>query len=147
MLKEKITSSLVDAMRSKDTVRVSTLRSIKTKIMELETAKNASELNDDGVVGAITNMVKQREDSIALFQKAGRVELVEKEQGEVEILKEFLPTQMSRHEVESAVSELITETGASSMKDMGKVVGAFKAKFPNRADGKVLAEVVKGGLS
>jgi uncharacterized protein len=145
-VKLQINQALKQAMIEKDEVKKSTLRAIKTKIMQLETAKNAKELDDSGVLSAIASMVKQREESVAMFTQGNRPELAAQEEAEIAVLQDFLPKQMSRDEIKSAVESLVSELGASSMKDMGKVVNGFKAQYPNKADGKVLAEVVKETL-
>jgi uncharacterized protein len=145
-VKLQIDQALKQAMIEKDEVKKSTLRAIKTKIMQLETAKNAKELDDSGVLSAIASMVKQREESVAMFTQGNRPELAAQEEAEITVLQDFLPKQMSRDEIKSAVESLVSELGATSMKDMGKVVNGFKAQHPNKADGKVLAEVVKETL-
>jgi uncharacterized protein len=146
-VKVQIDQALKQAMIEKDEVKKSTLRAIKTKIMQLETAKNAKELDDSGVLSAITSMVKQREESVAMFTQGNRPELAAQEEAEIAVLKEFLPKQMSEAEITAAMAEIKAETGASTPKDMGKLVNGFKAKYPNRADGKLVAAAAKEALN
>jgi uncharacterized protein len=146
-VKIQVDTALKQAMIAKDEVKKSTLRAIKTKIMQLETAKGATELDDSGVLSAIASMVKQREESVTMFKQGNRPELAAQEEAEIAVLQDFLPKHMSRNEIKSAVESLVSELGASSMKDMGKVVNGFKTQHPNKADGKLLAEVVKEALN
>jgi uncharacterized protein YqeY len=146
-LKERIVSDLTAAMKSKDAARLSTLRLVKANIMNREIEKG-SELTDEEVTKALQSLVKQRRDSVEQYQKAGRQELVEKEQAEISVIDEFLPQAASREEVEAAVIAAIQETGASSMRDMGSVMKATQARLAGRnADGRVLSEIVKAKLS
>jgi uncharacterized protein len=146
-LKNQIDLALRNAMISKDVVRKSTIRAIKTKISQLETTKGASELDDSSVLNVISSMVKQREESVTLYKQGNRPELAAQEEAEIAILKEYLPKQMSREEVTATVGLMVQEAGGGTMKDMGKFVNQFKAQYPNQADGKVLAEVVKTTLT
>jgi uncharacterized protein YqeY len=146
-LKERIVSDLTAAMKSKDAARLSTLRLVKANIMNREIEKGGA-LTDEEVTKALQSLVKQRRDSVEQYQKAGRQELVDKEQAEISVIDEFLPQAASREEVEAAVIAAIQETGASSMRDMGAVMKAAQARLAGRnADGRVLSEIVKAKLS
>lgn len=146
-LKERIVSDLTAAMKSKDAARLSTLRLVKANIMNREIEKGG-ELTDEEVTKALQSLVKQRRDSVEQYEKAGRQELVDKEQAEISVIDEFLPQAASREEVEAAVITAIQETGATSMRDMGPVMKAAQARLAGRnADGRVLSEIVKAKLS
>ncbi len=149
-LKEQIIKDLTSAMKSKDSVKTSTLRMVKTAITNKEIDKGSKDtaLTDDEVMKLLQILLKQRRDSIEQFEKAGRTELAEKEKAEAVIIQEYLPQAASRKEIELAVTEAITETNASSIKDMGTVMKATLAKLAGKnADGKIVSEVVKLKLS
>jgi uncharacterized protein len=145
-VKVQIDQALKQAMIEKDEIKKSTLRAIKTKIMQLETAKNAKELDDSGILSAIASMVKQREESVAMFTQGNRLELAAQEEAEIAVLQDFLPKQMTESEIATAIAEIKIEVGATTPKDMGKLVNGFKAKYPNRADGKLVASAAKDAL-
>ena len=128
-----------EAMKSGNKVRLETLRAIKTAEMEYRTAKNAKPLDDTAEVGILRKMISQREDAAAEYVKGGREDLAEKELLEVEVIKEFLPAEISREAIESAAREIIT---AKDMKLMGQYIKTLKEKFPT-ADPKKIAETVK----
>jgi hypothetical protein len=142
-LKQRIATDLIAAMKAKDADRTSVLRMVKAAVQNREIEK-CSELTDEEMTKALQSLVKQRRDSIEQYEKAGRAELVSKEQAEVVVIGEYLPQAASREEIEKAVAEAITETGASSMKEMGTVIKAAQAKLVGRsADGRVVSEIVK----
>lgn len=145
-LKDKIVSDLTEAMRAKDANRLSTLRMVKANLMNRQIEKG-SDLTDEEITKALQSLVKQRRDSVEQYQKAGRNELAEKEQLEISFIEQYLPQSASQAEIESAVSEAIQETGASSIKDMGAVMKATLAKLAGKsADGKMVSETVKAKL-
>lgn len=149
-LKEKIVSDLTGAMKAKDAARTSTLRMVKTAIMnkEIEKGSKDSVLTEDEITKLLQTLLKQRRDSIEQFEKAGRTELAEKEKAELAVIEEYLPQAASREEIEAAVAEAIAETGASSMKEMGAVMKATQAKLAGKnADGKTVSEIVKSKLN
>jgi uncharacterized protein YqeY len=120
---------------------------VKAALMNRRIEKG-SELDDDDVQKLLRSLVKQRRDSIEQYQKAGRAELVAKETAEIEVIETYLPQAASREQIEQAVSAVITETGASSMKDMGKVMKAAQAALAGKnADGRLVSEVVKARLT
>lgn len=146
-LREQIVSDLTASMKAQDASRTSTLRMVKAAIMNRRIEKGA-ELDDDEVQKLLRSLVKQRRDSIEQYEKAGRQELVDKEKAEIDIIEAYLPQAASAEEIEQAVVAAIAETGASSMKDMGKVMKAAQAALAGKnADGRVVSETVKGKLA
>jgi uncharacterized protein YqeY len=146
-LKEKIVSDMTAAMKSKDVARTSTLRMVKAAIMNRE-KEGSGQLTDEDVMKLLRSQVKQRRDSVEQYQKAGRQELVDKETAEIAVIEEYLPQAASEAEIEQAVAEVIAETGATSMKDMGGVMKAAMAKLAGKnADGKLVSETVKKKLA
>lgn len=147
-LKDKITADITAAMKTKDADRLSVLRMAKAALMNEQNKKGASyELSDEETVKTLQSLVKQRRDSIEQYEKAGRGELAEKEKSELLVLEIYLPQAASREEIEKAVSEAVSETGANSIKEMGLVMKAAQAKLAGKsADGKTVSEIVKGKL-
>jgi len=145
-LKDKITGDLTQAMKAKDTNRLSVLRMVKANLMNRQIEKGA-DLTDEEITKALQSLVKQRRDSIEQYEKAGRTELAEKEKSELVVIEYYLPQAASKEEIEKAVSDAISETGASSIKEMGTVMKAAQAKLAGKsADGKLLSETVKSKL-
>ena len=146
-LGKQIVSDLTAAMKAQDAPRTSTLRMVKAAMMNRQIEKG-SELDDNEVQKLLRSLVKQRRDSIEQYEKAGRAELVAKEQAEVDVIETYLPQAASTEEIEQAVAAAIAETGASSIKDMGKVMKAAQAALAGKnADGKTVSEVVKAKLA
>ncbi|MDQ3711622.1 MAG: GatB/YqeY domain-containing protein [Acidobacteriota bacterium] len=145
-LKDKIIGDLTAAMKSKDANRLSVLRMVKANIMNRQIEKGA-DLTDEEITKALQSLVKQRKDSIDQYEKAGRAELAEKEQTELVVLEEYLPQAASEEEINQAVTDAISETGASSIKEMGAVMKAAQAKLAGKsADGRLVSETVKAKL-
>jgi uncharacterized protein YqeY len=145
-LKDKIIGDLTTAMKAKDANRLSVLRMVKANIMNRQIEKGA-DLTDEEITKALQFLVKQRKDSIDQYEKAGRTELAEKEQTELIVLEEYLPQAASKEEIEQAVTDAISETGASSIKEMGAVMKAAQAKLAGKAaDGRLVSETVKAKL-
>lgn len=145
-LKERITSDMTTAMKSKDASRLSTLRMVKAALQNREIEKGG-ELTDEELTKTLQTLVKQRRDSVEQYEKAGRAELADKERAEIAVIEEYLPQAASREEIEQAVAEAVAETGASSMKEMGAVMKAAQARLAGRnADGRTISEVVKAKL-
>jgi uncharacterized protein YqeY len=142
-MKNKLQNDLVTAMKNKDSVTVTTLRSVKTAITIAETAPGASTLTDADVLKIIQKLIKQREDAAEQYVAAGRPELAENEIAEANVMKSYLPKPLSDSEVEEIVKSVIAETGASSMKDMGKVMGIVNKNVAGRANGSTVATIVK----
>ncbi|HEU4832757.1 MAG TPA: GatB/YqeY domain-containing protein [Pyrinomonadaceae bacterium] len=146
-LTKQIVADLTAAMKAQDAGRTSTLRMVKAAMMNRQIEKG-SELDDDDMQKLLRSLVKQRRDSIEQYEKAGRQELVDKEKAEIDVIETYLPQAASQEEIEQAVSAAIAETGASSIKDMGKVMKAAQAALAGKnADGRVVSEVVKGRLN
>lgn len=147
-LRDKITGDLTAAMKAKDANRTGTLRMVKAALMNEQNKRGADYvLTEEETIKTLQSLVKQRRDSIEQYTNAGRGELAEKEKAELAILEEYLPQAASREEIEQAVSEAISETGASSMKEMGAVMKAALAKLAGKnADGKIVSETVKAKL-
>lgn len=146
-LGKQIVSDLTAAMKAQDAGRTSTLRMVKAAMMNRQIEKGG-ELNDDEVQKLLSSLVKQRRDSIEQYEKAGRQELVDKEQAEIAVIETYLPQAASQAEIEAAVAAAIAETGASSMKDMGKVMKAAQAALAGKnANGKTISETVKAKLA
>ncbi len=146
-LSEQIVSDLTAAMKAQDAQKTSTLRMVKAAMMNRKIEKG-SDLTDDDVQKLLRSLVKQRRDSIEQYEKAGRQELVDKETAEVAVIETYLPQGASAAEIEAAVAAAITETGATSMKDMGKVMKATQAALAGKnADGKTISEIVKAKLA
>jgi uncharacterized protein len=146
-LSKQIVADLTTAMKAQDAARTSTLRMVKAAMMNRQIEKG-SELDDDDVQKLLRSLVKQRRDSIEQYEKAGRQELVNKEQAEINVIETYLPKAASQEEIEQVVAAVIAETGASSIKDMGKVMKAAQAALAGKnADGRVVSEVVKAKLN
>jgi uncharacterized protein len=146
-LNKQIVADLTTAMKAQDAARTSTLRMVKAAMMNRQIEKG-SELDDDDVQKLLRSLVKQRRDSIEQYEKAGRQELVNKEQAEINVIETYLPKAASQEEIEQVVTAVIAETGASSIKDMGKVMKAAQAALAGKnADGRVVSEVVKAKLT
>lgn len=145
-LKEKIIADLTDAMRAKDAAKLGTLRMVKANLMNRQIEKGG-ELTDEEVQKALLSLVKQRRDSIEQYEKAGRVELAEKEVAEIAHIENYLPRAASPEEIGAAVDAAVPETGASSMKEMGVVMKAAMTRLAGKsADGKMVSEAVKAKL-
>jgi uncharacterized protein len=145
-LNDTITADIAAAMKAKDPARLSALRMLKAAIMNKGVEKGR-DLDDAEVLQVVSSLVKQRRDSIEQFAKAGRTDLVDKETGEVKVLEHYLPPAASAEEIDAAVAAAIAESGASSPKDMGKVMKAVMPKLAGKnADGKTINDVVRRKL-
>jgi uncharacterized protein len=145
-MNEKIGADITAAMKAKDAARLSALRMLKAAVMNKGVEKNR-DLDDGEVLQVVAALVKQRKDSVEQFEKAGRADLVAKETGEIAILQAYLPPAASTEEIEAAVAAAIAETGATSAKDMGKVMKAVMPKLAGKnADGKAVNEAVRRTL-
>lgn len=144
-LKQKLQEDLKTSMKNKDTLRKSVITLIRSSIKQVEVDKRI-ELNDDDVIDIISKQLKQRNDSLEQFLNAGREDLVEETRSEIEVLKEYLPQQLSEEELNEIVKQTISEVGATSMKDMGKIMSVIKPKTKGRADGKLINKLVKENL-
>jgi len=145
-LKETIQESVKSAMRAKEKERLATLRQITAAIKQLE-VDNRTDLSDDDIIVVLTKMTKQRRDALTQFEDAGRDDLAAIEKAELAIIAEFLPAQLSAEEVAAEIEAVIAETGASSPKDMGKVMNALRPKLQGRADMGPVSGLVKKALT
>ena len=145
-LNQQIAADMTAAMKAKEAVRLSALRMLKAAVMNKEVEKGRS-LEDGEVLQVVASLVKQRRDSVEQFSKAGRNDLADKETAEIAILEHYLPPAISADEIDAAVAAAIAETGASSAKDMGKVMKAVMPKLAGKnADGKVVNDAVRRKL-
>ena len=145
-LREKLDEDLKSAMRAKDSLRMNTVRALKSavKYREIELMKP---LDDAGILGVMATEIKRRRDSVEQYRAGNRADLADKEEAEIKILQEFLPQQLTAAEVEAKVVEAIARVGAQGPKDMGAVMKALLPEVQGRADGKVVSELVKQRLA
>jgi uncharacterized protein YqeY len=145
-LKERITEDMKAAMRAKDSERLGTIR-LLTAAMKQKEVDERVELDDVAVIGIVDKMLKQRKDSIEAFEKAGRQDLADKEKAETVVLQAYLPARLSADEVAAEVKAIVAELGAKGPGDMGKVMGAVKAKLAGKADMGQVSAAVKAALA
>lgn len=146
-LKEKIVADMTAAMKASDKPRTSTLRMVKAALQNREIEKGGA-LDDDELMKLLRSLVKQRRDSVEQYEKGGRQDLVDKENAEIEVIEAYLPQAASQEVIEQAVAAAIADTGATSRKDMGKVMKAAQAHLAGKnADGRMVSEIVKTKLS
>ena len=144
---DQLNSKLKAAMREKNKVALESLRAIKSAILLLQTQSGAKETPDDAeITKLLQKLVKQRKESASIFREQGRVDLAEPEEAQIEIISQFLPEQLSAEEVEKVIDEVIQSVGATTMKEMGKVMGMANKQLAGKADGKLIAEIVKKRL-
>ena len=150
MLREKIKTELVAAMKAKDEGKTSVLRlinsSIKDKDIAARPAGKTDGISDDEILQLLQSMIKQRKENIELYEKGNRADLVAKEKAEIDVISSFLPAQMDDAAIEAAIKQVIQETGASSMKDMGKVMGSLRGKYAGQMDFGKASGMIKGLL-
>jgi uncharacterized protein YqeY len=147
-LEQKIMTELKAAMLAKDEKGLRSLRAIKAAILLAKTSEGAGgELKEEEEIKLLQKLVKQRKDSLEIYQQQNRADLAQKEKEEIEIIEKFLPAQLSTEELKAIVSQIITDTGASSPADMGKVMGAATKQLAGKADGKTISALVKELLS
>ena len=145
-LKTQLTEGMKTAMRAKDQVSLSTIRLINAAIKQFEVDER-TEVDDAKVISILTKMVKQRKDSAKIYTEAGRQDLADKENAEIEILNRYLPQMMSAEEIQAAVAATVAQTGASGMADMGKVMGVLKTSLAGKADMGEVNKILKAVLS
>ena len=149
-LRDKLQTTLKEAMRAKQVDRLSTLRLINAAIKDREIAVRGTGedivVSDDDILGILGKMVKQRQESARAFEEGGRLELAAKELAEIAVIGEFLPRQLDSAEVDAAISAAIAEAGASSIRDMGKVMAVLKAKYTGQMDFGAVGALIKGKL-
>ena len=151
MLREKLTEAMKDAMRAKDQAALGTIRLILAKLKDVDIAARTETsregVADDKILSMMQGMIKQRNESVALYKKGGRADLAEKEKAEIAVIERFLPQQMDEAAVEAAVREAIAAAGATSVKDMGGVMAALKGKYAGQMDFAKASAAVKKALS
>jgi uncharacterized protein YqeY len=145
-LRERITEDMKAAMRASEKERLSTIRMVQAAIKQREVDERIV-LDDAQVVAVLEKMVKQRRESVAQFEQGGRTDLADREKAEIVLLQSYLPTQLSEAEIDALVRDAIAATGAASVKDMGKVMGAVKARAAGRADMGAVSARIKAALS
>lgn len=146
-LEEKINQDLKTAMREKDKAGLRGIRAIKNAILLSKTDGSGTELNAESEIKLVQKLIKSRKDSLEIYQKQDRADLAVVEEEEIKVLERYLPAQLSEEELTPIIQEIITSTGASSMKDMGKVMGMASGKLAGKADGKSISAIVKKLLS
>lgn len=144
MLFDQISNDIKEAMKARDKVRLETLRNIKKVFIEAKTAPGANDtLEDAQALKILQKLAKQGHDSADLYTSQNRPDLAEEEMAQVNVIESYLPKQMSEEEIEAVVKEIIAQTGAQSMKEMGKVMGIASKQLAGKADGKKISEIVK----
>lgn len=146
-LKNKINEDLNNALKAKNSVRVDTLRSVRAEILKMDKSGMNREMNEEEEIQLLNKQAKMRKESIEMFEGAGRQDLVNKEQAQLDIISEYLPKQMSPEEAETMVNRIVADSGGTSQKDFGKVMGEVMKQLKGKIDGKVLQELVKNKLS
>ncbi len=146
-LEQKINNDLKEAMKAKDQTRLRGIRAVKSAIMLLKTDGSGKEIDETIEIKLLQKLIKQRKDSLEIFEKQNREDLAVKEREEINVIEKYLPEQMSTEELEIALKEIIDQVGATSMKDMGKIMGMASQKFAGKADGKTISGMVKLLLS
>jgi len=148
-LRERFTQEMKDAMKGGDKSRLAAIRMIQAalKDRDIEARGAGKEVSEEDILALLQKMVKSRQESLAMYEQAGREDLAATERGEITVIQSFLPAQMSDEDVKAAIAAAMTETGATAMKDMGKVVGALKAKFTGQMDFAKASALVKAALN
>lgn len=149
-LRDRITTALKEAMKDKDKARLATLRLINAAIKDLDIARRGADgeagVTDADILAILAKMTKQRQESVRAYEEGGRLDLAEREAQEIAVIEEFLPRQLSEKEVEAAVDSAITEVGASSIRDMGKIMGHLKDQYAGQMDFGAVSPKVKARL-
>ena len=147
-LQEKVMTEMKVAMRAKDTNKLEALRSVKSAILLAKTSGTANdEMSEDEELKLLQRLVKQRKESAAIYKEQGRDDLAQPELEQAAVIEKFLPAQLSEAEISARVDDIIARTGATGMKDMGKVMGAASGELAGKADGKTISTIVKQKLS
>jgi uncharacterized protein YqeY len=146
-LENTISEAIKTAMRAKDKVALDSLRAVKSQILLLKTEARGAEVSPEQEIAIVQRMIKQRKDSYEQFSAQGRNDLAEVEEAQMKIIEQFLPKQLSSEELEAEMKQIIADTGAESMKDLGKVMGVASKAFAGKSDGKSISEMAKKLLS
>lgn len=147
MLTDKIFADYKEAMKARDALKSSVLSFLRADMLNLATTKQKDKLDDAEIITVIKKQIKQRQDSIEQFTKGGRIDAAEKEKKEAQILKSYLPAEMPAEEISRLIEEAVSSTGASSMKDMGRLMKDLTERIAGRADGKLVSDLVRQRLS
>jgi len=151
MIRKRLMEAQKEAMKEKAAKRLSTLRlinaAIKDRDIAARSADNSDGVSDADIMGILAKMIKQRQDSSKIFEEAGRIELAEGERAEIKVIEEFLPKQLSESEVRAAIDEAVAEVGATSIRDMGKIMGVLKTKYTGQMDFGKVGAAVKAALA
>ena len=147
MIRDTLKKELIEALKEKNETKTATIRlinaAIKDKDIEARPKGNMDGIDETAILSLLQSMIKQRKESIEMYKKGNREDLVQKEQAEIDIIQTFLPKQMSEDDMKKAIQEIITEVAASSVKDMGKVMGALKQKYAGKMDFSQASQVIK----
>lgn len=146
-LENTISEAIKTAMREKDKIALDSLRAVKSQILLLKTEARGAEVSEEQEIAILQRMIKQRKDSHEQFSAQGRQDLAEVEEAQMKIIEQFLPKQLSAEELETEIKNIISETGAESIKDLGKVMGAASKALAGKSDGKSISEMAKKLLS
>lgn len=149
MLRDKLSDAVKDAMKSGEKLKLSTLRMVQAAVKnaDIEARTGKGPLDDDAILGIMQKLIKQRQDSVELYEKGGRAELAKQEKDEIEIIKGFMPAQMSDTEMKAVIADMIAKEGASGVKDMGKVMASLKAAYAGKMDFGKASGAVKSLLA
>ena len=142
-LEEKVMAELKEAMKAKDTVALDSIRAIKSDILLAKTDVTGKPIDEAREIQILQKLVKSRRESLEIYEKQGRTDLAATEKSQIAVIEKFLPAQMSPEEVEVVLKGILAEVGATSPKDMGKVMGAANQKLAGKADGRMISEIVK----
>jgi uncharacterized protein YqeY len=145
-LKTKINTDLTQAMKDKDSIKIDTLRSIRAEILKMDKSGMDREMNEEEEIQLLAKQAKLRKESIEVFEKAGRTDLVDKESKQLEIINEYLPKQISREEAEKIINEILSGLGEITQKDFGKIMGLCMKELKGKIDGKIIQEIVKSRI-
>ena len=145
-IKEQLDAAMKDAMRAKDSLTLNAIRMVKTAIKNKE-IELITQLDDQGVIGVMSTLAKQRKESAVAFREGNRLELAEKEEKELQVILTFLPQQLDEAAIKAIIEEVVAEVGATSAKDIGKVMKVLTPKMTGRADGRLVSELVKARLA
>ncbi|MBK8551461.1 MAG: GatB/YqeY domain-containing protein [Ignavibacteria bacterium] len=146
-LKIKINEDLNSALKSKNNTRIDTLRSIRAEILKMDKSGINREMNEEEEIQLLSKQAKMRRESIEMFQNAGRQDLVDKENSQLEIINEYLPKQMSPEEADGIITKILSESGFTSQKDFGKAMGEVMKQLKGKIDGKIIQDILKSKLS
>jgi len=145
-LKETLSSDIIKATKSGEKIRLETVRTLRAQLLEKEISKRPNPLTSEEEIGVLSSAAKKRKESIELFEKAGRIDLAEKEKDELKIIEEYLPRQLASDEIGIIITKIIKDSGANSVKDFGKIMPLVMKELKGKADGKLITEIVKQSL-